>query len=118
MRRVLYLSLLLIAPLEARHSLCEMKRDLQLAEKELEEAHSKVLHLRETIARKEIARILKDLDYVSGNFEERLDFLDLCRKNLSSIMNEVPSCIGPAQEVLDEILVAITELKESQLEVL
>ena len=48
-----------------------------------------------------------------GDDDERLDFLDLHRKNISTIMNEVPSCTEEALEVLDELLIAITELKES-----
>lgn len=113
MRNVLILSLLATLPLEARLSLNEMKRDLRLAEKELEVAHTRVLHLRETIARKEIAKIHQEIAEFEGDDDARLDFLDLRRKNISAIMNEVPSCIEEALEVLDELLIAITELKES-----
>ncbi|MCP5470030.1 MAG: hypothetical protein H7A36_05955 [Chlamydiales bacterium] len=91
-----------------------MKKELYTAEKELQSAHAKVLQLRETIAKKEIARIQNEVKGLEGTIEEKLDFLDLSRKNISSIMNEVPTCICEAQEVLDEILVAITELKEQK----
>ena len=96
----------------ARSSLNDMKKDLRLAEKELQLAHTRVLHLRETLAQKEITRIQRAVDEFEGNDEELLDFLDLSRKNISSIMNEVPCCIARAQEVLDVILTAITDLKE------
>jgi len=107
-----FLALCSLPPLAVHHSIIEMKSDLQLAENELQVAHSKILHLKEAIARKEISRIQKEVETFDGNDEERLDFLDLSRKNIASIMSEVPSCIIEAQSVLDEILIAITDLKE------
>ncbi|MFN0065847.1 MAG: hypothetical protein ACKVOH_06390 [Chlamydiales bacterium] len=107
---VLLLALLSLSP--QKNTLDEMKRDLTVAEKELAKAHNRVLHLRETIATKEIERIEQDIKKEYKDRLEELDFLDLQRKNLSSIMNEVPSCITDAQVVLDQILTKITDLKE------
>ena len=115
MRSFCFLCFLLTVSLEAKsHFLQEMKHHLHQAEKELQQAHSRVLCLRETIARKEIVRIAEEIEDLEGSYEERLDFLDLRRKNIACIMNEVPSCLDEAQEVLDHILVAITDLKENQ----
>jgi|GEM_PF-4636637 len=104
--------LLSMTPLIASSPLHDMKKELKRAEKELETAHSKVLNLRETIAIKEIEQIKERVKQFQGSQEEWLDFLDLNRKNLASIMNEVPSAITEGQIVLDEILIAITDLKE------
>lgn len=113
MRTQLLLVFLAALPAYARDSLSEMKRDLRHAEKELQIAQSRVLHLRESIARKEIARLQHEIKEFRGTEEERLDFYEQSRHSISSIMNEVPNCLDEAQKVLDQILVKITELKEA-----
>lgn len=102
----------------SRSQLLDMKDELALAQKQLQQQRAYVENLEEKIARDEIALIHKEIGQIKRNQvatqmlspDEWLAFFYQQRETLDRIIKNTPACRSEAQKVLDEILILITQL--------
>lgn len=102
----------------------EMKQELALAQNKLQTQRTYITQLEEEIARQEIAVIQKEIGQVNKQeaakqmltHEEWLGFFYHQREILNEIIRSDLSCRSDAQEVLDQILILITQLSDQAFE--
>lgn len=101
----------------SRQSEClvELKRELGCALRDLGSTKSKVIGLKEEIARKEIDRIRKEINLAHMKSIVRDFHFAKDREILTEIIATIPKYSKDAQIVLDAILVHITELSNNGL---
>ncbi|MEZ5314917.1 MAG: hypothetical protein R3E91_01720 [Chlamydiales bacterium] len=102
----------------------DLKRRLCLAEKDLTQAQTHVVQIKEAIAQKEIQEIQKQIQKIKEqkklySLQSREHLLDLFhdqRETLSVIIHNHPRCAIEAQAALDEILTLTTQISEEVIE--
>lgn len=101
-------------------SLNSLKKELDRAQKTLSETKKKVMQLEESIARREIDRIRGEISEIEKaitplNRAQYLSYFAEQREILSEIILRHQVCALDAQEVLDHILIFITQLSDDSL---
>ncbi len=123
MRQFILFIFVLVFTCSARppHSVSDLKRELDKAQKELSVAQKRVKKLEEAIAYQEIQQIEDEIKKVDAadaatllqSRELRLAFFSTQRETLATIIHDHPVCAVKAQAVLDQILTLITHVSDT-----